>query len=73
MRDWLAGSGRKKGDFLKKFFGIFSRAAESTALAVGIVLFFITINSYVNKKPNSVQEETSDIQSSFPDIHQIMK
>jgi hypothetical protein len=47
--------------------------AESTALAVGIVIVFLTINSYVNKKPNSVQEETSDIQSSFPDIHQIMK
>ena len=43
---------------------IFSRALL-TAQAIGMLIACVTINRKVNNKPNSIQEETSETQSSF--------
>ena len=44
----------------------FSRALLK-AQALGMLIAWLTINKKVNKKPNSIPEETSETQFSFSD------
>ena len=43
------------------------RRALLKAQAIGMLIAWLTINKKVNKKPNSIPEETSETQFSFSD------